>query len=126
MSAASRWLPVAGIALAAGAFAWLNRGEVVMLNLGLFRLPRVPLSVFFFLAFLFGMLSMLLLSLRQDLRTRRLLRDHGLLDAAPSPAPPAPATTASAPMPVREPDPDRTAAYPRDYGVHRLDDTEAM
>ncbi|HEX6042403.1 hypothetical protein, partial [Longimicrobium sp.] len=67
---APRWLPAAGVTLVAAAFTWFNRGERIVVDLGLFRLYRAPLTVVVFLAFLAGMLSMMALSLRHDRRVR--------------------------------------------------------
>lgn len=72
------WFAAAGVA--AAAFAWFNRFERVTVMLGPAILPRIPLVVLVFAAFLLGMAAMLLLSLPQDRRTRELLREHGLLD----------------------------------------------
>ncbi|HEU0301643.1 MAG TPA: hypothetical protein VFR37_19465 [Longimicrobium sp.] len=116
----SRWLPVAAVALFAAGFAWLNRGERVAVDVGVATFYRAPLTVVFFLAFLAGMLSMLALSLRQDLRMRDELRARGLLDVPPSATPPPAAAEWSRPReaPV-EPAPapagedERTLAYPR-------------
>jgi len=92
-----RWLPPAGIALAAGLFTWLNRGERAVVSIGITTFHGVPLTVVLFLAFLAGMLAMLALSLRHDLRMRQELRARGLLIPAPgqgspvlAPSPPAP------------------------------------
>lgn len=83
-----RWLPLAAVTLLAGAFAYLNRGETVSLRLGVATFHQAPLAVVCFLAFLFGMLSMLALGLRHDLRHRRWLRERGLLADHPTvPAP---------------------------------------
>jgi uncharacterized integral membrane protein len=97
---APRWLPAAGVVLAAALFAWLNRGERIVVNLGLFRLYRAPLTVVVFLAFLAGMLAMLALSLRHDRRVREELRRRGLLDIPP---PVEPARPVSAWGVAREP-----------------------
>jgi uncharacterized integral membrane protein len=119
-----RWLPALGVALVAALFTWFNRGERVAVDLGLFRFLRAPLTMVVFLAFLAGMLSMLLLSLRHDRRVREELRARGLLE--PEPARPA-APAASAWGVAREPaapraddprlhargDADRTSGYPR-------------
>lgn len=78
-----RWLPPAGVALAAGLFTWLNRGERAVVHLGITTFYRAPLTVVLFLAFLAGMLAMLALSLRHDLRMRQELRARGLLIPAP-------------------------------------------
>ena len=91
MTGAGRWLPLAAVTLLAGAFAYLNRGETVSIRLGLATFHQAPLTVVCFLAFLFGMLSMLALGLRHDLRHRRWLRERGLL--ADSPGLPAPDST---------------------------------
>lgn len=90
------WLCVVAGAVAAGLFAFLNRFERVSVNLGLTRLDALPLSLFFFAAFLLGMAVLLLLSLPHDRRTRDLLRAHGLLDA---PAPSDPPRREDAPPP---------------------------
>jgi HAMP domain-containing protein len=83
-----RWLPAAAITVFAAGITWLNRGERVALDIGITTFYRAPLTVVLFLAFLAGMLSMLWLSLRQDLRTREELRARGLLDAPARPAAP--------------------------------------
>ncbi|HEX2079819.1 MAG TPA: hypothetical protein VHG08_19035 [Longimicrobium sp.] len=84
----ARWLPIAAVTLFAACFAWLNRGERIAVDVGFATFYRVPLTVVLFLAFLAGMLSMLLLSLRQDVRMREELRARGLLDAPPPSVPP--------------------------------------
>ena len=105
-----RWLPVVGVSVLAAGFAWLNRWETVRVHLGIARFERAPLSMVFFAAFLFGMVSMLLLGLRQDLRLRRLLRERGLLDEPVRPT--APVRLAARELePVPEPYEDRTAGY---------------
>lgn len=120
-----RWLPALCITLAAAAFTWLNRGERVAVDVGLFRIYRAPLTMVVLLAFLAGMLSMLLLSLRHDRRVRGELRARGLLEPAP-PRPAAP--VASAWGVAREPAraDERTVAYPREdertAGYPRLDE----
>jgi uncharacterized integral membrane protein len=88
VNGAARWLPLVGVTLAASAFAWWNRGERVVVDLGVATFYRAPLTLVVFLAFLFGMLSMLLLSLRHDLRVRRELQARGLLPSPPAAAPP--------------------------------------
>jgi len=103
-AAAGRWLPLAAVTLLAGAFAFLNRGEVAAVHVGVATFYRAPLTLVVFIAFLFGMLSMLALSLHQDLRTRRLLRRHGLLDT-PARTPPAPTPPQHSPYRYDEPDP---------------------
>jgi hypothetical protein len=77
---ARSWVPTAALTLVAGLFAWLNRGERVVLDLGVVRMYRIPLSLVGFAAFLAGMLAMLILTLRHDLRVREALRDRGLLE----------------------------------------------
>ena len=108
MSAPGRWLPLAAVTLLAAAFAFLNRGEVVPVSIGVATFYRAPLVVVVFAAFLLGMLAMLVLGLRQDLRTRRILREHGLIDTPPE-ARPGPAYRPAAGHYV-DPDP---AADPR-------------
>jgi hypothetical protein len=93
-----RWLPPAGIALAAGVLAWLNRGERAVVHLGIATFYRAPLTVVLFLAFLAGMLAMLALSLRHDLRMRQELRARGLLVPAPGPGSPLQAPSPPAPL----------------------------
>lgn len=117
----SRWLPLAAVTLFAAWFAWLNRGERTAVDVGLFTFYRAPLTVVLFLAFVAGMLSMLLLSLRQDMRMREELRARGLLDAPPSsPQPVAAEWSRPREAPV-EPSPapaeDRTVAYPREAAL---------
>jgi uncharacterized integral membrane protein len=109
-AAAGRWLPLAAVTLLAGAFAFLNRGEVVAVRIGVATFYRAPLTLVVFVAFLVGMLSMLALSLRQDLRTRRLLRQHGLLD---TPSPTATPVPAPQPAPSRYDAPDPYSSEPR-------------
>lgn len=116
---APRWLPAVGVAVFAAALAWLNRGERVVLDVGVVTFYRAPLALVLLLVFLAGMLAMLLLSLRHDRRVRDELRRHGLLQ----PAEPAHPVAASAwgvsrePAPAQQPpsarDEDRTIAYPR-------------
>ncbi len=117
----SCWLPIAAVTLFAAWFAWLNRGERTAVDVGVFTFYRAPLTVVLFLAFVAGMLSMLLLSLRQDMRMREELRARGLLDAPPPSASALPAAAEwSRPReaPV-EPSPteDRTVVYPREVEV---------
>ena len=69
---------LAGLVLAvfAAVFAWLNGAAQVDLNLGLFRIRSVPLPVIVFGAFLMGMLTLFLASLKAELRTQRMLRRY--------------------------------------------------
>jgi uncharacterized integral membrane protein len=107
----SRWLPAAAVTVFAAALAWLNRGERVAVDVGLFTLYRAPLALILLLTFLAGMLAMLLLGLRHDRRVRETLRRHGLLE----PQEPAP-QAASAWGVVREPAPPREDAGDRTLG----------
>ncbi len=104
MSAAARWLPLLGVALAAALFAWFNRGERVVVGLGVATFYRVPLTFVVFLAFLAGMLAMLLLSLRHDLRLRRELRARGMVDGG---------ARGAAVSTLAEPEPEETMLMPR-------------
>jgi hypothetical protein len=86
VSAAARWAPVLGVSAVAAGFSWLNRGERVVIDLGVTTVYRAPLTLVVFVAFLFGMVSMLLLSLRHDLRVRRELERRGI-EPSRGPAP---------------------------------------
>ena|GEM_PF-2194241 len=79
-----RWLPAAAVAVFAAGLVWLNRGERVALDVGITTFYRAPLTVVLFVAFLAGMLSMLFLSLRQDLRMREELRARGIILDVPA------------------------------------------
>lgn len=124
-----RWLPPAGIGLAAGLFTWLNRGERIVVDLGIATFYGAPLTVVLFLAFLAGMLAMLALSLRHDLRMRQELRARGLLIPSPGQGSPVLAPSAPAPlahMPVVEAEEtarfvadDHTAPFQGDGVGHR-------
>jgi hypothetical protein len=113
-----RWLPAAAVTVFAAALAWLNRGERVAVDVGMFTLYRAPLAVVLLAVFLAGMLAMLLLSLRHDRRVRDELRRHGLLQPE---EPARPAASASAWGVVREPAPARDEAADRTLG-HALRD----
>ncbi|MBB4638438.1 hypothetical protein FHS01_004498 [Longimicrobium terrae] len=78
------WLPIAGVALAGALVTWLNRGERVVLHAGVATFYRAPLTLVLFVAFVAGMLTMMMLSLRQDMRMRQELRARGLLDDLPA------------------------------------------
>jgi uncharacterized integral membrane protein len=80
-----RWAILLLVAILAGAFAYLNGGERIALNLGFTVLFRVPLSIVVFGAFLLGMIVMFLLGLRHDLRVRRVLREIERSEPAPPP-----------------------------------------
>lgn len=72
----NRILGVAVFVLLAVGFAWLNGGQRVSVHLGLFRLGSVSVTAVVFGAFLAGMLTLFLASLRSDLRTQRMLRRY--------------------------------------------------
>jgi hypothetical protein len=64
------------LALAAAVFAWLNGAVRVPVNLGIVRLGSVPLPVVVFVAFLLGMVTLFLASLKAELRTARMLKRY--------------------------------------------------
>lgn len=107
-----RWLPPAGIGLAAGLFTWLNRGERIVVDLGIATFYGAPLTVVLFLAFLAGMLAMLALSLRHDMRMRQELRARGLLVQAPGILAPSPLAPLAH---VADAEPEETAAFSDDH-----------
>jgi len=77
-----------GLALFAAAFAWFNGHVRVDVNLGLVKIDTVPLPIVVFVAFLLGMLTLFLASLKADLRTQRMLRRYREAlgrEGAPSP-----------------------------------------
>lgn len=116
-----RWLPPAGIALAAGLFTWMNRGERTIVHLGIATFYGAPLTVVLFLAFLAGMLAMLALSLRHDLRMRQELRARGLL--VPAPGQGSPVLAPSPPVPhahVPAAEPEETAVFAADDHTARF------
>lgn len=115
-----RWLPPAGIALAAGLFTWLNRGERAVVSIGIATFYRAPLTVVLFLAFLAGMLAMLALSLRHDLRMRQELRARGLLASAPGQGSPVLAPSAIAPAHVPVVEAEETARFVSDDHTARF------
>lgn len=65
-----------GFALFAAGFAWLNGAVRVPVNLGIVRFASVPLAVVVLVAFLLGMLTLFLASLKAELRTARMLRRY--------------------------------------------------
>jgi len=67
------FLAVAGLSLG---FAAANASERVMLHLGIVTLRSVSLPVVVFAAVLMGMISVLLVGLRADLRVRELLQRY--------------------------------------------------
>lgn len=58
------------------AFARMNGGERVTLDLGLFTFYRVPLTVVAFGGVFLGMLVMLIAGIHADLKVRKFLRDR--------------------------------------------------
>lgn len=83
-----RLLVGGGLALAAALFAWLNGAVRVPVNLGIVRFSSVSLPVVVFVAFLLGMLTLFLASLKAEMRTARMLRRYreALGRDAPAPA----------------------------------------
>lgn len=73
---ATRVLGGAVAVVALGWFAYANLSEAVDLRLGLFTLRDVPLPVVVYGALVVGMLAMLGLGLRADLRTRQALERY--------------------------------------------------
>lgn len=71
-----RLLVGGALALIAAAFAWLNGDVRVGVNLGIARIDAAPLPVVVFVAFLLGMLTLFLASLKADLRMQRMLRRY--------------------------------------------------
>lgn len=71
-----RLLVGGALALIAAAFAWLNGDVRVAVNLGVVRIDAVPLPIVVFVAFLLGMLTLFLASLKADLRMQRMLRRY--------------------------------------------------
>ena len=77
------------LALFAAGFAWLNGDVRVGVNLGLVRIDAAPLPIVVAVAFLLGMLTLFLASLRADLRMQRMLRRYREVlgrDAMPPPS----------------------------------------
>ena len=67
---------VVAVLACALAFAALNAGERVTVDLGIVVIYRVPLTLVVFGALLLGMLAMVVVSIDSDLRVRRILRDR--------------------------------------------------
>ena len=67
---------VVAVLACAVAFAALNAGERVTVDLGIVVIYRVPLTLVVFGALLLGMLAMVVVSIDSDLRVRRILRDR--------------------------------------------------
>ena len=83
-----RLLVGGGLALFAAGFAWLNGAVRVPVNLGIVRFASVPLPILVFVAFLLGMLTLFLASIKAELRTARMLKRYreALGRDAPPPA----------------------------------------
>lgn len=71
-----RLLVGGALAVIAAAFAWLNGDVRVAVNLGVARVDAAPLPIVVFVAFLLGMLTLFLASLKADLRMHRMLRRY--------------------------------------------------
>lgn len=69
------WAALAGVAALGVLFALGNAGRVVSLNLGLFTVSRVPVTIVAFGGMVVGMGVVLAAGIRADLRVRRLLRE---------------------------------------------------
>ena len=75
----SRIIPAIGILLVAGlavVLQSLNGSETVTLKLGVITLYDVPITAVAFFGLLAGMVIMLVASIHNDLRVRRILRDR--------------------------------------------------
>ena len=75
----SRIIPAIGILLVAGlavVLQSLNGSETVTLKLGVITLYDVPIPAVAFFGLLAGMVIMLVTSIHNDLRVRRILRDR--------------------------------------------------
>lgn len=70
------WIALAGLTLAAAAFAYGNLGETAIVHLGIATFYRFPTTLLVMGSFLLGMLTMFLLGLRHDLRVRRALMER--------------------------------------------------
>lgn len=112
------WTLLIAATLLVAAIAYQNRMERAALSLGPVAFYAAPLVILLLAAFLLGMAAMLLISLPADRRTRELLREHGLLNAAP-PAPRPADDTASAPSSERgiHPSADHSANDCRSHSV---------
>jgi uncharacterized integral membrane protein len=92
-----RMLVGGALALLATGFAWLNGDVRVGVNLGLARIDSVPLPIVVFVAFLLGMLTLFLASLKAELRMQRMLRRYReALGREAMPPPPAAETDPAA------------------------------
>jgi len=75
----TRWagaLGLLGLLILASGFAALNGDRRVSIDFGLGTLHRVPLTFIVFGSLLFGMLLMLAVGVRSDLKVRRILRER--------------------------------------------------
>ena len=75
----SRIIPAIGILLVTGlavVLQSLNGSETVTLKLGVITLYDVPITAVAFVGLLAGMVIMLVASIHNDLRVRRILRDR--------------------------------------------------
>jgi hypothetical protein len=79
-----RWVGVALLVIAAGLFSFLNAGERVTLDLGIFTLYRISLVGLVFAVFLLGMVAMFLFGIQHDRQIRDALRGQH----RPPPPPP--------------------------------------
>lgn len=77
-----RWGGLAAIGLLVAVFAYLNSAERVAIHLGVTILYQIPLVTLVLVAFLLGMVTMFLVSLKHDLEMRELLRQR---DERPKP-----------------------------------------
>ena len=75
-----RWILLLLVSLFSGLFAYLNGGERTTLHLGFTTLYQLSLVALVFGAFLLGMIMMFIITLRYDLRMRRLLRQRNVAD----------------------------------------------
>jgi uncharacterized integral membrane protein len=73
---AGLWLPLLGLTLVAGLFAFFNAGQRVAIGLGFTTFYRVPLVPVVFTAFVLGMITMFVVGLRHDRHMRQLLRER--------------------------------------------------
>ncbi len=76
MSRALGVLSVVIVVLAAMAFAAANAGHRVTLDLGLFTLYRVPVTLVAFGGLFTGMVLMFVAGIHSDLKVRRILRER--------------------------------------------------
>jgi|GEM_PF-1816926 len=70
------WIGLTAVVLLSAGFAFANRGETAAVHLGFASFYRAPVAILVLGAFFLGMVTMLLLGLRHDLRVRRMLRER--------------------------------------------------